>query len=278
MKRIKLLFLWIFSSVFLYGQEYVPLLDTSKTWNIYENWIYWGETYPHYLEVCETDSARYVIKKEWHSEHITDLGYLFEDTASKKVYYTDMYNNEVLLYDFSLVEGDVFQYNLVTNVDSIPLLDGSYRKRIIFEDGYYSWIEGIGSIQGGLLWSDWHFKKHIPEAWMLCYYENDSLLLTNDDYDTCNVSFLNNIAESSDNLFSPTVYPNPFNKELSISFDNPIHGEKLTISVLTLDGREIFNETLHSDFSLDLSFLPKGIYLLVLTNKDFRYTAKIVKL
>ncbi|MFW5663590.1 MAG: T9SS type A sorting domain-containing protein [bacterium] len=277
MKRIYLLFLLLLVSATSQGQDYVPLLDTNKTWNIFENWIYWGETNPHYLEICETDTAKYLIIKDWISEP-QELGYLFEDTVAKKVYYTDMYDNEVLLYNFSLVEGDEFQHMLVTMVDSIQLLNGTYRKRIEFEHGLYSWIEGIGSIEGGLLWSDWGMKKHIPEAWTLCYYENDSLLFMNDDYETCDINFLVNIEETSDKSFSPIIYPNPFTKNLSISFENPMYSETIEIRIKALDGRVVYNEIIHSDISLNLSFLEKGIYLLLLTNRGITYSSKIVKL
>jgi hypothetical protein len=277
MKKIILLFFILAGTIHLHGQEYVPLLDTTKVWNIFENWIYFGNTYPHYLERCDTDTTRFIIKKEWHSQHIEELGYLFEDTVSQKVFYTNVNGDEVLLYDFSLSEGDVFEYMLVTKVDSIQLLDSSFRKRIVFEDGhYYSWIEGIGSDMGGLLWTDWYFKKHIPEAWFLCYYENDSLLYIDDYFDTCNINFVN--TETIDELLIPKIYPNPFSQKLSISFENPVFGEKHEIMIKALDGRVVYEETLNSDISLDLSFLSKGIYLLVLTNRDFQYTKKIIKL
>jgi len=278
MKKIILLFFFLAGTASLHAQDYVPLLENNKVWNIFEDWLYWGETYPHYLERCETDTTRFIVKKEWHSNNIEDLGYLFEDTAAQKVYYTDMYDNEVLLYDFSLVEGEVFQGMLdVYKVDTIQLQDETYRKRIVFDEGGYNyWIEGIGSYRGGLLWHDWHFKKHIPEAWLLCYYENDTLLYIDDLFDTCDLSFTE--VETLNSSFTPTIYPNPFSEKLSISFENHMYGDNLEIMVKTLDGRVVYTRTLNSDISLDLSFLGKGIYLLVLTNRELLYTTKIIKL
>lgn len=279
-KPIIMLFLLLAGTASLHGQDYVPLLDTNKVWNTFENMIWWGETYPHYLDRCETDTTRFIIKKEWHSQYAEELGYLFEDTVSKKVYYTDLYDNVVLLYDFSLSEGDVFNYNSVTKVDSVELLDGTYRKRIVFEGGdyYFFWIEGIGSLMGGLLWIDWDFKKHIPEAWLLCYYENDSLLYRNDFLNLdCDYSFTNVNTETIDNTYIPKVYPNPFSKEVSISFKNLFQGETFELDIKTLDGRTVHHETLVSDISIDLSFLGKGIYLLTIKNKHFQFTEKLIK-
>jgi hypothetical protein len=260
------------------GQGYVPLLDTNKVWNIHHNWIWEGFTYPYYLEVSESDSTKFILKEEQHSQYIKEVGYLFEDMVTQKVYYIDVNNDEVLLYDFSLVEGDVFEYKEVTKVDSIQLLDGTYRKRIGFRDGYNSWIEGIGSIKGGLLRDTRNYLKNETEAWLLCYYENDSLLYMNDNFDTCNLSFFYNDIETFEKSICPLIYPNPFSQKLSISFDNPVHCEKTEVVLKALDGRVVYNETINSDISIDLSFIGKGIYLLALSNRDFQYTTKIIKL
>ena len=284
MKKTKIFLLLFVGWIGLHGQEYVPLLDTNKVWNVYEDMIYWGETNPLYLELCETDSTRFIIfKKDQYSQNPVEMGYLSEDTISQKIYYTDLHDNEVLLYDFSLSEGDVFNYNPVTKVDSVQLLDGTYRKRIAFGPSYYyHWIEGIGSIFGGLLWIYWDFKKHIPEAWLLCYYKNDELLFRNDDYfyfyDGCNYSFLNDITETTGNSPILKVYPNPFTQKVSISFENLIQGEAFELVIKTLEGRTVYNEPLFSDISIDLSFLDKGIYLLTLRNNHFQFTERIIKL
>jgi hypothetical protein len=65
-------------------------------------------------------------------------------------------SNEVLLYDFGLIKGDIFHSNattglisgtpIVSNVDSIQMYDGNFRKRITI--GSDIWIEGIGSVMG----------------------------------------------------------------------------------------------------------------------------------
>jgi hypothetical protein len=259
-----------------YGQDYVPLLDTNKVWNIFENMIYWGETHRHYLKVCDTDSTRFVFIKEWHSAWTEPLGYLHEDTLSRKVFYIDYTGNEILLYDFSLVEGDVFQTTLddVLIVDSVQLKDGTFRKRIVL--GYYdvhlfSWIEGIGSHFGGLLWTDWRFKnKHIPEAHLLCYFENDSLLYRNDgyfiSYDGCNYSFTDVNTETIKSLI-PRIYPNPARDELNISLPDNFQNCH-TISILDLSGRLLLQEVhCGNEFRLNVRNLKPGLYFLQVINQ-----------
>ncbi len=278
MKKILLIVIFM-AAMLVRGQKYVPLLDTNKVWNIHHDWTWEGFTYPYYLEISKTDNTKFILKEERHSQDIKEVGFLTEDTITQKVYYIDENNDEMLLYDFSLVEGDFFEYVKVTKVDSIQLLDGTYRKRIEFEDGFYSyWIEGIGSIKGGILRINWHDIKNTTAAWLLCYYENDSLLYINNDFDSCNISFVIDEVETLENSSSPLIYPNPFDKILSISFDKSVYGEKPEVFVKALDGRTVYHEIRNSDSSLDLSFLDKGIYLLVLTNKDLQYIMKIIKL
>lgn len=285
MKKITLLLFLLAGTASLHGQDYVPLLDTNKVWNIFEDYFTWGNTYPHYLARCETDTTRFIVKKKFTEQVIAELGYLREDTVTKKVYYTNINEgNEVLLYDFSLEEGDILQGMEVIKVDSIKLLDGTYRKRIVFHNYYNTWIEGIGNLLGGLLWIDWYwdFKMHPPVAWLFCYFVNDTLLYRNDDYfhfiDGCDYSFTNVNTETIDNTYIPKIYPNPFSKKVSISLNDLLQGETFELAIKTLDGRTVYHETLVSDIAIDLSFLGKGIYLLSIKNKHFQFTEKIIKL
>jgi allantoicase len=63
------------------------------------------------------------------------------------------------------------------------------------------------------------------------------------------------------------VYPNPFSNELSIDF-NGLHGTyPLTISLIQLNGKTIFNTCINADQqSLDLAHLPAGSYLIQISN------------
>ncbi len=121
-----LLLLLIFtSSSFVYGQGYEPLVSSNKLWNILRNLN--GDVVSTYTaRIQEIDT---VINGNTYQKIVsdtldilppnfyTDLGYLREDINEKKVYYinesshvffsTILANNEeVLLYDFSLEEGD----------------------------------------------------------------------------------------------------------------------------------------------------------------------------
>ncbi len=285
MKRITLLLFLLAGTASLHGQDYVPLLDTNKVWNLFEDYFTWGNTYPHYLERCDTDTTRFIVKKKFTEQVIAELGFLREDTVAQKVYYTNISgDNEALLYDFTLDVGDTFQgteWLEVLEVDSIQLLDGTLRKRIVLVDGYgyHEWIEGIGNTWGGLIWTDWNPSASHEAAYLLCYFENDFILYRNElfSYD-CDYSYTNVNTETIDNTYIPKIHPNPFSQKVSISFKNLLQGETFELAIKTLDGRTVYNETLVSDIAMDLSFLNKGIYLLTLKNKHFQFTEIIIKL
>ena len=87
------------------------------------------------------------------------------------------------MYDFTLKNGDSFilPYGFgtatVVKVDSVPLLDGKLRKRIILHHdneanhrkfGPLTWIEGIGSPNGLIYYYDWINETKTD---LLCYFD-----------------------------------------------------------------------------------------------------------
>ena len=112
----------------------------------------------------------------------------------QQVYYYDHYcDHEIMLYDFSLEEGDSVLipcefcdlnselYMHVISVDSILLTDGFYHKRINFDYGSgHSWIEGIGS-EDGLLRNYYSCLTCVCFSELVCFSHNDTTLFTNED-------------------------------------------------------------------------------------------------
>lgn len=140
--------------------DYISLADTNKVWNVFENMIWWGETYSFSLERDDEEDkeAYFSVFKKQNGIIIEKSGYIREDTIQKKVYFL-INEEEFLIYDFSLQVGDVFTtYGWeVENIDSILLDDGQYRKRWVYwQDNF--WIEGIGSSLG-LIHQDWHLRS-----------------------------------------------------------------------------------------------------------------------
>jgi hypothetical protein len=289
MKKIILLFFILAGTIHLSGQEYVPLIDSTRIWNVAvygghgggaENWeYYFGDT----ISIEDTLYIEVFAKIDWWVEL---KGYMREDIVSRKIYYRSIFDDEsTLLYDFFLEEGETVKLYgnhgvnyTVLKTDSIEMFNGEFRKRWVFSGQFdydnVIWIEGIGNTTIDLL-NPGDLDGSTLRTIILCCYENEELVYMNEEFNTCQLDWV-----SVDEAIEPIVkvYPNPFNQKLSISFENPVFGEKHEIMIKALDGRVVYKETLNSDISLDLSFLSKGIYLLVLTNRDFQYTKKIIKL
>lgn len=83
------------------------------------------------------------------------------------------------------------------------------------------------------------------------------------------------IVKNNKNALS--IHPNPSNGIFNIKTNNPI--EKATLSVSDLNGRIVHQtnvETLENQ-SLDLNLLKNGMYILTISNKNYKYSQKIIK-
>ncbi len=92
------------------------------------------------------------------------------------------------------------------------------------------------------------------------------------DYAFANGNILANINPEKGNSASIKIYPNPSNQLLKISIDNK-QNEKLIYSIYSVDGRLCLQANLNSnaEFSLDVSKLNNGTYILNIQNLDGRH-------
>jgi len=80
-----------------------------------------------------------------------------------------------------------------------------------------------------------------------------------------------------------SVYPNPFQNDIFISFVQPVH-EKYLVRIFNSNGQLVFynHYMLNSDVSFitinQLQNIPKGIYYINLQSNNYNYTEKIVKI
>ena len=91
-----------------------------------------------------------------------------------------------------------------------------------------------------------------------------------------NISTLN-VLDYKSNI-NVEIYPNPFKKEIVISFSEAID-DIIQISIYDLLGRVVFTETnfLNLKFTLDLNRLPSSTYLLLIKSKNKNFIKKIIK-
>jgi len=139
------------SILFLRGQDYVyaPFVEDGTHWS-----------YAFIRQVGVTDfAADYSIYHLQGDTVIDGINYkklllgcsenyiaaLRED--NKKIFIVEEQEDEKLLFDFNLQEGDwVSNLYQVTKIDTV-LIDNTKRKRFVFGSGYETWIEGIGSLE-----------------------------------------------------------------------------------------------------------------------------------
>jgi hypothetical protein len=272
MKKIKLLFLLLLSSVGLQGQEYVPLIDTTRTWNVAEYFYAGGGNYEYFFgDTISINDTLYVeLKAKWSIKSDNVYAYMREDTVSQKVYFrSSIWADDSLLYDFSLEEGDTIQLYgdpikyTVHQVDSVELLNGDIRKRWILSLNAKLeavWIEGIGNITAYLL-TPGESDGSTIETVTLCCYENGELVYMDETYNTCYLDFdWVNVAEiDNDNI---SIFPNPATGKATLSIPNISSYKNPILDLFNLYGQTVKTMPIkEKQTQIDLTDLPAGSYL-----------------
>ena len=188
---------------------------------------------------------------------------------------------EFVLYDFNVSEGDTVHNVYYENefqqdtwvvdmvVSSIQQnSDFGGRKQIYI--GNIRWIEGIGA-DAGLLTGDWINIS----GWQLemeCMSHLDTIRFGSAPSGTPGNCALDTYVEEIGRT-DLNIYPNPTSGMISID-----SREIISLSVCAIDGRRIeLSDNQVSGSTLDLSFLPSGLYLLDITTEQGRFSQKIIK-
>jgi hypothetical protein len=190
----------------LCAQRNLPLLEDGKRWEI--KWAGAGLEYYYTNEITGDTIINDV------SYRILDESFLREDDS--KVYIWEKYDErEIVLYDFDLKEGDLFEDYVVLCVDTI-VVHGISRKRIGLSDNYYidlyqkylgdkydekdpmcwlvCWVEGIGSQYSPSHYFDWQIAG--PSCRTMKCVINDICMFTYDDFFAKPVSSISNPVSS----------------------------------------------------------------------------------
>lgn len=285
MKQVIFSFILLTVSLSTRGQEYVPLIDTSRIWNVAELFPHGGGAlnYEYLFGDTVTIGNTLYVEVKVNSEV---FGYLREDTLSRRVYYRSIWDDEsALLYDFSLEEGDTIQLYgdpghkyTVLQVDSVELLNGDVRKRWIFSlEFYYTnavWIEGIGNTTIYLLNSG-DLDYCTVETVTLCVHENEELVYMNDTFDTCYLDWVN---VSETDIESIKVYPNPTKGQITFSIPNVSSHKNPTLHIINSFGQTVKVLCIQEkQTQIDITGLPAGSYFYwFYDGKHQLYAGKIV--
>jgi len=214
-----------------------------------------------------------------------ETGDWFHEDGNQKIYkYNNDTNEDELFYDFGLMVGDTFAspllmnsdypFYIVTEVDSVTLLDGKERKRITLSQNCDDWpeiywLEGIGDTRG--------FYAHTyncfwdaPSTELLCYHSYNELIYQKEDENTCYIYTSTESIPSNEISF----VPNPVDDVLHIETDLSIQ----SIQIINIYGQTV-NNINSNDTNINTAHLPNGSYMLKVIDKDGRqYVDKFVKI
>lgn len=186
----------------------------SNMWNRYEcderidespifstNWIWSTSAFSsfdnrpcgsYYMKLVDEHSSDFKLMKSTDESHTywVDAGYM-RFYNGKAYYFRNAGDESVLLYDFTLEEGDEFyvdalQTNLV--VDSVGSMTvGNRERKVLYLSAMGQqvvWCEGIGSLNG-LLNNYGNIGITGGSEELLCVQHNDEIIYHNPHYDEC---------------------------------------------------------------------------------------------
>lgn len=261
-----------------HGYYYEMRGDTSINGITY-NKIYYQKTWNEII--YEDLNQQTIITESANGDGPGQLiGLIRQEEFNKKVYFRRLNtqefgchsssitpNEDYLLYDFNLEIGDTFVFasqeeSEVLSIDSIELIDGSYRKTFNFNN--FKVIEGIGSDYG--LFGRPYFEGGCV---LNCFKEEDKYLISGESISYCDsIVIVSNTENLIEENFKFDIQPNPFRDVLRIQGNRTsIDGE---FNLLLIDGlgRKCINEQMNpfGTIDLELSTLTKGFYTLIITN------------
>lgn len=280
--------------------EYIPIVKEGlQIWTTDQKYGQYNEQY-RYERLALTEEDTIIDGKSYKKLYsFTEREFDIEtatfvcgirENENKQVFVASYHNQqEFLLYDFSLTEGDSIlaesngEYDLYFNVTDVDTIDynGVERRKItlqFYNYAWVTWIEGIGNIEGLLM--DWRSytmaMDPMPNVRLRCYEHNEECLYSDFSFDEsiydCYTPLYTGL-EENETQNNILLYPNPAKERLYINTSLPI--KELTICNLL--GQEIqkYNMT-EKTSSIDISGLKEGVYFVKLSTEKGVYATKII--
>lgn len=280
--------------------EYIPIVKEGlQIWTTDQKYGQYNEQY-RYERLALTEEDTIIDGKSYKKLYsFTEREFDIEtatficgirENENKQVFVASYHNQqEFLLYDFSLTEGDSIlaesngEYDLYFNVTDIDTIDynGVERRKItlqFYNYAWVTWIEGIGNIEGLLM--DWRSYTMVmdpmPNVRLRCYEYNEECLYSdfsfNESIYDCYTPLYTGL-ENNEFENEVSVYPNPAKERLYINISLPI--KELTICNLL--GQEIQKyNNLETTSSINISGLNEGVYFVKIYTEKVVHTTKII--
>ena len=233
-----------------------------------------------------------IILEERITLNDTIANEIFMKSDSNRVYLFDSLSNSFkLIYDFSAILGDTIEVfcperlgdsTLTIVVDSVSTINingtilGVQYVRPLYFGEYYDMsgiiIENIG-------WTGFMFPLSTladpPYGGELRCFQNDLIGLYKPSAVDCD--YLETGIESLNNNNNFSIYPNPANDVLNISIAKELDLTNAKISLVDISGRQVLSQQIKStESSINIDFLPNGIYFYQIINNKEQYSGKLV--
>jgi len=188
-------------------------------------------------------------------------------------------NIEILMDNF---EG--ISYQLKDPGGGFVALEGGFESNTLYnfneeleEVGCYTFIINDGQLEDGLCcqYGNGYFK--LMDVW------GNEIATGGEFYDKKEIRFRNNLAntvfETEDSSLDLSIYPNPTNEDVTISF-NTQNSEKTSLEIVNSLGEVIYSETIAStggeqNLTVDLSEISTGLYYVTVWNEEIKMTKEL---
>lgn len=304
-------------SVTLVSQNYTPFFSTTTQYNIvnsitckkslandaFASCVATNEYFLHQSNQVTFNDKIYFVPQAINGElftpgNINAEGLLIrEDTTLGRIYrYFPSIDNEIMVCDMSLNQGDTFQLYTFINessylenfyieegtqlvVDTVTYVDG---KKIIhfpnisfstFYNGLFwqfdisiKFIEGVGPTYGPFGFINiLGFEKTLPL--LLCVEKNNQLVYMQHSELTC---YLNSVKIEEEKIPEISIFPNPTRDILTVNVDPTLLNQDY--QVFSITGQLLLSSKLTAETSeIELNSISEGVYLLQIGNQSKKF-------
>ena len=194
--------------------------------------------------------------------------------------------HEVPVYSSNFSDIRSFQFTLDYDFNNVELLDIYWDYNVVFNEEYFSngkvpllfYEESGNSIS---------INDTTPIFYLKLLVKDDFKLKINSSI-TQKEAIDYNYSQMDINMYKkllscekPLIYPNPFLNELMIDISNTEFTTPLSVSVYSVDGREIFTNVIHDQFyrfkNSELNKFINGIYFIKITDENCSKVIRVIK-
>jgi hypothetical protein len=304
----KLLFiLIILLPAFIKAQQYVPFPDSNAVWSEYHQSSLSLGLHHYFFRNILTNKDTIINSKTYHQLFYSLVDTIYNTDTSitynggireynKQVFYLPKDSiHEYLLYDFSKNIGDTIQYDysiyahqfydwmpinpiIISDIDSIMIENGTYRKRFQLQHIADYWIEGIGNTLG-LLFPASAEPTDASVNTLGCFKQNETIIYFDNYYGVFNSCFpyTGITEETAINNNSLRIYPNPVTETSIIKWNKDFQFS--TLEIYNVIGKSVLKTNVSnlSSFAIDGNLYKEGIYFIKLSDNNGNYfTSKVI--